>query len=189
LRARALLLTSRRSGSQLRGHRLLAIVDRVRAVLTADFGTGFDAVLLLYGEFNTFRPADAERLLVRARESLKRPGHLVLEVQQEDQVRRLGTASPTWYVSKRGLFADEPHLCLIDGAWNDSARVSAQRFTVYHAGSEKPDTYVCTTQAYTDSALDALLGSAGFTSVQRRVSRADEKADAGDGLVMITASL
>ncbi|MBN2566296.1 MAG: class I SAM-dependent methyltransferase [Candidatus Eisenbacteria bacterium] len=156
-------------------------------LLKADFGSGFDAVLLLYAEFNTFPRHEAEQLLVRMRESLRPGGHLVLEVQREEQVRRLGTAAPSWYVSERGLFADAPHLCLIDCAWDDEARVSAERFTVFCSGSDSPDTYICTTQAYTDSEYDELLVSAGLSSVQRRVSPADAGSDAGAGLVMITA--
>jgi SAM-dependent methyltransferase len=156
-------------------------------LLKADFGSGFDAVLFLYAEFNTFPRRQAEQLLVRAWQSLKPRGHLVLEVHTEEQVRHLGTAAPSWYVSERGLFADEPYLCLIDCAWDGAARVSAERFTVFCSGSDRPDTYVCTTQAYTDSEYEELLQSAGFTSVQRRVSPADAELDDGAGLLMITA--
>lgn len=156
-------------------------------LLAADFGSGFDAVLFLYGELNTFPRREAEQLLVRAWESLKPGGHLVLEVHTLEQVRELGTATSSWYVSERGLFADEPHLCLVDCAWDDAARVSAVRFTVFRSNSDHPATYVCTTQAYADSEHDELLESAGFTSVQRRLSPADAQADAGGGLVIITA--
>jgi hypothetical protein len=111
----------------------------------------------------------------------------VLEVQTEEQVRQLGTATPSWYVSKRGLFADEPHLCLIDCAWDDATRVSAERFTVFVAGSDHPDTYVCTTQAYADAEYEELLKSAGFASVRRWGAPDDVPADADNGLVIITA--
>lgn len=159
---------------------------RLEDLKEADFGSGFDAALLLYGEFNTFPRHEAERLLAKAREALEPGGCLVLEVQTEEQVRLLGSATPSWYASERGLFADEPHLCLIDRAWDDTSRVSAERFTVFRSGSDGPDTYVCSTQAYADSEYDKLLESAGFASVQRRVSPADAQADAGGGLVMIT---
>ncbi|MGD8727994.1 MAG: class I SAM-dependent methyltransferase [Gemmatimonadales bacterium] len=157
-------------------------------LLQADFGSGFDAALLLYAEFNTFPRHEAEKLLVKIRASLKSGGHLVLEVQTEGQVRQLGAAASSWYVSERGLFADEPHLCLIDRVWDDASRVSAERFTVFCSGSERPATYVCTTQAYTDAEYEELLESAGFASLERRVSPADGEADAGAGLMMITAA-
>jgi SAM-dependent methyltransferase len=156
-------------------------------LLRADFGSGFDAVLFLYAEFNAFPRREAEQLLVRARQSLKPDGHLVLEVNTEEQVRQQGTAASSWYVSERGLFADEPHLCLVDRVWDDAARVSAERFTVFGSGSDRPDTYVCTTQAYTDAEYEKLLRSAGFSSIQRRVSPADAEADNSAGLMMITA--
>lgn len=154
----------------------------------ADFGSGFDAALFLYGELNTFTRQEAARLVAKARDALRPGGCLVLELHTEEQVRLLGTAGPSWYVSERGLFADGPHLCLIDCAWDETLRVSAQRFTVFCSGSDRPDTYVCTTQAYADSEYDELLESAGFTSIQRRVSPADAQADAGGGLVIITAA-
>ncbi len=153
----------------------------------ADFPSGFDAVLFMYGEFNTFPPRVAEQLLVRARQSLKLGGHLVLEVSTEEQVRRLGTAAPSWYISKHGLFANEPHICLIDCAWDDVARVSVERFTVFCHDSDRPDTYVCTTQAYADSEYNGLLHSAGFLPTRWRVSPADSAQDESSALVMITA--
>jgi SAM-dependent methyltransferase len=154
----------------------------------ADFGSGFDAALFLYGEFNTFPRREAQQLLAKARDALRPGGCLVLELHTEEQVRLLGAATPSWYVSERGLFADEPHVCLIDRAWDDTSRASAERFTVFRSGSDGPDTYVCTTQAYADSEYGKLLESAGFASVQRRVSPADAQADAGGGLVLITAA-
>lgn len=154
---------------------------------TATFGSGFDAALLLYAEFNTFPPHQAQQLLARVRKSLEPGGSVVLEVHTEDQVRRRGEAPPSWFVSERGLFADEPHLCLIDCAWDAAGRASAERFTVFRGGSGGSDTYVCTTQAYADREYDDLLESAGFISIRRRTSPADAHADAGGGLVMITA--
>jgi len=154
----------------------------------AEFGSGFDAALILYGEFNTFPRHAAERLLAKARAALKPGGRLVLELQTEEQVRLLGTATPSWYVSERGLFADEPHVCLIDRTWDGASRISAERFTVFRSGRDRPDTYVCTTQAYADSEYDELLESAGFSSIRRQVSPADARADAGSGLVIITAA-
>jgi hypothetical protein len=111
----------------------------------------------------------------------------VLEVQTEDQVRAFGSAAPSWYVAACGLFSDGPHLCLIDRAWDERDHVSAERFTVFHEISGRPETYVCTTQAYSDSDYDALLKSAGFASVQRRGSPADAEAEPGVALMMITA--
>ena len=160
---------------------------RLEDLRRADLGSGFDATLLLYAEFNTFAQHEVERLLLRIRKAVDAEGHLVLEVHTADQVRELGTAGPSWYVAQRGLFADEPYLCLIDCAWDEGNRVSAERFTVFCESSDRPETYVCTTQAYADSEYDGLLESAGFTSVRRRVSPADAEAEAGAGLVMIVA--
>lgn len=160
---------------------------RLEDLREADLGSGFDAVLLLYGEFNTFPRHEGEELLRRIRHALNPGGQLLLEVHTEGLVRALGTAGPSWYVAERGLFSDGPHLCLTDRSWHEGDRVSAERFTVFHEDSDRPDTYVCTTQAYTDSEYDALLESAGFSSVRRRASPGDAEADAGAGLVTIIA--
>jgi SAM-dependent methyltransferase len=157
-------------------------------LVSANFGTGFDAVLLLYAEFNTFPRREAEQLLLGSREPLKPGGRLVLEVHTAEQVRQLGIGAPSWYVRERGLFADDPHLCLIDCAWDGAVRASAERFTVFCSGSDRPRTFVCTTQAYTASAYEERLESAGFTSIQSRVSPADTESDAGAALMMITAA-
>ncbi|MBD3367150.1 MAG: methyltransferase domain-containing protein [Candidatus Eisenbacteria bacterium] len=156
-------------------------------LLSTDFGSGFDAVLLLYGEFNTFRRHEAEELLRRIMESLKPGGHVVLEVSTEELVRGLGAGAQSWYVSESGLFADEPHLCLIDCDWDETARASAERFTVFRSSCSAPDTYVCTTRAYTDSEYDDLLKLPGFVSIQRLDPEAETQSDAGQGLLMITA--
>lgn len=156
-------------------------------LLTAGFGSGFDAVLFLYGEFNTFPPEQALQILAGIRESMNPGGRVVLEVHSEELVRRLGTPPPSWHVSERGLFADEPYLCLIDRAWDEAGRTSAERYTVLRASSNQVDTYVCTTQAYTDSEYVNLLVSAGFISVQRPPTPVDAQVDVGGGLVMITA--
>jgi SAM-dependent methyltransferase len=160
---------------------------RLEDIREADLGSGFDAVLLLYAEFNTFRRHEMKKLLGRIREALHPGGYLVLEMHTVDQVRALGSAAPSWYVAERGLFSDGPHLCLIDRAWDECDHVSAERFTVFHEHSGLLETYVCTTQAYTDLECDALLESAGFTSLRRQTSPADAEAKAGTGLMMITA--
>lgn len=163
---------------------------RLEDLREADLGSGFDAVLLLYAEFNTFPRPQAERLLGRARAALATRGTLVLEVHTEQQIRALGAAPPSWYVTGRGLFAEEPHLCLIDCVWREEDGVSVERFTVFRDSPDAPDTpdtYVCTTQAHADAEYDSMLTSAGFTAVRRRQSPADRNSGNTAGLIMITA--
>jgi SAM-dependent methyltransferase len=158
-------------------------------LLDTEFGTGHDAVLFLYGEFNTFQRDEARQLLGKAREALKPGGRIVLELHTEEQVKQLGTDGPSWYVSQSGLFADEPHLCLIDRAWDDVAMASAERFTVFRVNADGPETYVCSTQAYSDREYEEVLAAAGFSAVRRRNGPADAGADTGGGLLMMTAEV
>ena len=57
----------------------------------ADFGSGFDLVLLIFGELNTFPPSHAKAILAKARRALSPSGGMVLEAHSEQHVRSIGT--------------------------------------------------------------------------------------------------
>ena len=152
-----------------------------------DFPSGVDVVLLTYGEFNTFRPDDARTLLGRVWECLKPAGVLVLEVYDEWQVESLGRAEAAWHVAERGLFSDEPYLCLKDSRWHEGVRASAERFTVITLSTGATETMVCTTQSYASTEYDALLREARFGDVGSHLSLAGDGSDGDEGLLVLTA--
>jgi 2-polyprenyl-3-methyl-5-hydroxy-6-metoxy-1,4-benzoquinol methylase len=132
-----------------------------------DFGREFQAVLLLFGEFNAFSPAEARELLATAWNALAPTGVLVLEVHGEDYVRDLGSQPCTWFSAHRGLFSDRSHLCLREYTWHADFCAAVERFFVVEIETTEVRTFTSTTQAYSGSAYVTLLRDAGFLPPER----------------------
>ena len=165
----------------------LACDYRLADVRGADFGSGFDLVLFVFGEFNTFSPADAKAILGKARGALSASGVLVMEVHTEEIVRSMGAQEATWFSSSQSVFSDEPHLCLKQCAWHEKHRATTQQFLVVSLKSAAVTRYVSTTQAYSEAEYAAMLAGAGFAGIEQRVSLAGEAAEGGDGLFVLVA--
>jgi 2-polyprenyl-3-methyl-5-hydroxy-6-metoxy-1,4-benzoquinol methylase len=80
----------------------------------ADYGSGFDLAMLIYGEFNVFRPVDACLILRKARAALRDGGTLILESSTFEAIRREVQSGASWYASSGGLFSARSHLCLME---------------------------------------------------------------------------
>jgi SAM-dependent methyltransferase len=147
-------------------------------IRTADYGTGFDLVMLIYGEFNAFRPTDAEEILRKAFDALVDGGILLLEVSTFESLERAGKSGASWYSSPSGLFSDQPHLCLIENFWDDEKNVTTTRFHIADAATAEVTRHAISMQAYTDEEYRALLARCGFCGIEFHpslVSGADEK--------------
>jgi len=126
-------------------------------------GEPYSLVMLTFGEFNVFRPAEARNLLEKAHAALAPGGLLLLEPQTYTGVRYAGQEERTWYTSRSGLFADKPHLCLTENFWDEKLRVATHRYNVLDAASGLVTCYGESIQAYTESDLRSLLNRTGFT--------------------------
>jgi SAM-dependent methyltransferase len=131
-------------------------------VREADVGTGYDLVMIIFGELNIFPPDDARRLLQKAHAALKPGGALLLEPQEHDSVRDGGEAPPAWYSSEGGLFSPEPHLVLQENFWDAVKRAATTRFYVIDAATGAVEGQAMTTQAYTEAEYGSLLKEGGF---------------------------
>jgi SAM-dependent methyltransferase len=134
----------------------------IRAV---EFPPGCDLVLFIFGEFNVFKPADARSILQKACASLRPGGRLVLEISTPDAVEQLGNQPSTWYSSKNGLFADQPHLCLMESFWDDEKTVATERFFIIDTVTGAVTRYAASTQAYEREQLEEMLSTAGFQKI------------------------
>lgn len=146
------------------GEKVRLELEDIRA---ADFGTGYDIVLMLYGELNVFSPDECRDILARAHAALNPGGTLFIEPQTFEAVRRMGDSPNNWYVSGEGLaglFSDQPHLCLMTNHWYENARTTLQLFHIIDIADSALTTYRSTTRAWTDDQLLALLAEAGFTN-------------------------
>lgn len=133
---------------------------------TADYGEGYGFVMLLFGELNVFRPLEARAILDKARRALVPDGLLLLEPHTFDAVRRIGTQPASWYSARKGLFSEEPHLCLQENFWNDEAHVAIERYYVVDAATGTVTRHSASTQAYTHDEYRSLLAGCGFGEVE-----------------------
>lgn len=131
-------------------------------IRTTDFDPGFDLVMLIFGEFNVFKPEDAGLILRKSFAALNPGGKLLLEVTTFDAVYELGNQPATWYTAENELFADEPHFCLMESFWDDDQSVAIERYYVVDAASGEATHHSATTQAYENDELAKLLLQAGF---------------------------
>jgi 2-polyprenyl-3-methyl-5-hydroxy-6-metoxy-1,4-benzoquinol methylase len=58
-------------------------------ITTADYGAGYDLAMLIFGEFNVFRPATARLILSKAYQALKDGGTLLLEPHTFEAIQRV----------------------------------------------------------------------------------------------------
>lgn len=131
-------------------------------IRTAEFGRGFDLVMLIYGEYNVFRSSEAQSILARARRALVSGGRLLLEVHTSEAIERAGTTVPNWRTSQRGLFSDRPHLRLDESVWDAERRIATERYYVIDAATTEVTLYAQSIQAYGDDVHAAMLHDAGF---------------------------
>ena len=83
----------------------LSCAYRLEDIREADFGSGHDLVMFIFGEFNVFTPQDARRILQNAYQAIQPKGSLLLEVHTFEVVRQVGLQASSWYSSEfRPLF-------------------------------------------------------------------------------------
>jgi SAM-dependent methyltransferase len=151
------------------------------------FGLGFDLVMMVYGQFNVFPRDRALEILKKAHAALQPGGHLLLELQSTEQIRKSAEAGPSWYSARSGLFSDAPHLVLQENSWDDGASASTNRFFVIDAESGAVSSYALSNEAYTEQELDETLRTAGFADVQRFPSLSGESAPGTVALPVVVA--
>lgn len=126
------------------------------------FGSGYDLVMLIFGEFNVFKPEDARMILKKAYKALNPDGKILLEPQIFDAVYATGNQPGTWYSAESELFADDPHLCLMESFWDEELSVATERFFILDVTTNEVARYASSTQAYTDEELIGMLTEVGF---------------------------
>jgi SAM-dependent methyltransferase len=152
-----------------------------------DFGSGFDLVMLIYGQFNVFPRTAASRILKKVSAALAPGGRLLLELQSAEQIEAGGSTEPSWYSTASGLFSDRPHIVLQESFWSDGVSASTIRFMVIDAGRGAVSSYALSNEAYSDSELDAVLVGAGFEAIERFPSLSGREVDGETDLPVIVA--
>ncbi len=131
----------------------------------ADYGENYDFAMLIYGEFNIFKPVDAATILQKMWRALKPGGRLLLEPQDLASLQKARQEQPVWRAFRHGLFSDRPHLYLTENFWDARSSTMTTRYWVVDAASSEVTRYASTAQGYTDADLTQLLNRHGFAEV------------------------
>jgi SAM-dependent methyltransferase len=134
-------------------------------IRTAEYGEGYDLVMLIYGEFNTFKTIDAGLILEKAHRALKPGGMLLLEPQDFTYIYNIRQNPPVWRTNRQGLFSERPHVFLYENFWDSRSSTITTRHWVVDAATAQVSRHIQTTLAYTDTDLEALLNRFGFNDV------------------------
>ncbi len=156
-------------------------------IRTTDYGAGYNLAMFIFGEFNVFKPKDAALILRKVHAALAPGGCLLLEVSTFDSIYDTGNQPALWYTSDGGLFADGPHLCLMESFWDDASRAATERYFIVDPTSGQVSAYASSSQAYEDSEYEALLKTAGFTRIRFFPSLSGRLPNPPDGLQVIVA--
>lgn len=130
-------------------------------ICEVDVGGSYDFAAMIYGELNAFASEDAARIVEKARAALKPGGKLLLEVHRHAFIHRIGQEPPSWHTAKKGLFADEPYLCLVESSMEGDDAIT--RHYVITENGDDVQRYTAMHHAYTDDEYRRLLD--GFERV------------------------
>lgn len=156
-------------------------------IRTTNFGSGYDLVMLIFGEFNVFKPKDAELILSKACKALNPGGRILLEFQTFDAVYETGNQPATWYSAENELFAEEPHLCLMECFWEERQAVAIERYFIVDAASGEVTRYSSSTQAYENEQLSHMLVQAGFQGPEFYPSLTGKTTELSEMVVLLSS--
>jgi ubiquinone/menaquinone biosynthesis C-methylase UbiE len=146
---------------------------RCQDIRLTEFPNNVNLVMLIYGEFNVFRPVDAGKILNKSWQALKLGGILLLEPHTFRIVKRLGRQAASWFSSSGGLFFDGPHLVLQENFWNEGSHTTTIRYYVVHAGTGQVTHYAQSFQAYQVDEYRTLLTEHGFENIEFCIGLSD----------------
>ena len=132
----------------------------------AKYGEGYELVMLIYGEFNVFRPTDAGIILEKAWSALAPGGILLLEPHPYEVIKKLGSQPSFWYSESEGLFSDKPYLCLEECFWDPSNQATTIRYYIVDTVSGEVTRYAQSFQAYNDKNYRELLEKHKFNEIE-----------------------
>jgi SAM-dependent methyltransferase len=129
----------------------------LKDIRKADFGSGYNLVMMLFGEFNTFRPSEARSIIRNICHSLAPGGIILLEASSCDSIYDLGQAPSTWYAIPAGLFSDRPHICLMEKFYDGLMAVTTERYFIIDVETAKVSQFASSSQGYTHADFQDML--------------------------------
>ena len=150
----------------------------------ADYGDGYDLVILIFGALNLFRQADARRILKKACQALKPGGILLLEASSLDAVDQIGNQPAMWYSADSGLFSGKPHLCLMETFWDEENQTATERFFIVDTATAEVTQHTASTKGYDEDELEEMIAQAGFAEVTFHPSLTGNEDETNEFLVI-----
>jgi SAM-dependent methyltransferase len=154
----------------------LACTYRHEDIRAAEFGiadvgaagvsAGYGLAMLIFGEFNVFKPTDARAILRKVHAALDEDGQLVLEPHTFSWMRAMEAEATSWHSAESGLFSEKPHIYLYECFWHAEAQATTQRYFIVDAASGEVTRHAVSMQAYTDAQYESLLAECGFADIQ-----------------------
>lgn len=142
-------------------------IDYILAdIRNAEFGEGYGAVTLVYGEFNVFRREEILGILRKAHTALDEDGIMIIEPHTFEALKSFREAPSSWYSGENMLFSDKPHLVLTEHFWYPERGVTVNRHIVVDAASGEASIQADALVAYTDEEYEVLFREAGFSDVE-----------------------
>jgi ubiquinone/menaquinone biosynthesis C-methylase UbiE len=157
-------------------------------VRTTDFGTDYDMVMFIFGEFNVFKPTDTRLILQKAWSALKPGGKILLEIQTLETVEQIGNQPDTWYSAKSGLFSDQPHICLMESFWDAEQNIATERFYIIDVATGEVTRHAASTQGYEEQRIESMMREAGFEEITFFPSLTGKPEGDVDEFIAISAS-
>ena len=157
-------------------------------IRSADFGDEFPLVMLIFGEFNVFRPGDAKAILEKAHAALADGGALLLEPHTLAVVEKIGKQPRSWYSTESGLFSEKPHFCLQENVWDSEYQTGTTRYFIIDAASGGVTCHSASYQGYSDEQYRSLLAETGFENVRLFPSLTDKEDNSLADLMAILAT-
>ena len=154
---------------------------------TAPFGDGYDAALMIYGEFNAFPRREALAILKKALKALNPGGRLLIEAHTPQQIERTGKTPASWYREDSGLFSDKPHIVLMENSWHEAECTSEAFFYVIDVADTEVTLYRNTLQGYSIEEYVELLTEAGFSEAEAFPAWGESEIKPADTFVLLSA--
>ena len=154
---------------------------------SAEYGAGFSLAMLIFGEFNVFKPEDATVVLAKTCRALDAGGVLLLEAHTSEAIRELSQRPASWYSAESGLFSESAHLCLQENFWDADVGAVTIRYFIVDASTGEVARYAQSLKAYTEEQYRAVLEGAGFSDVRFLPSLIGTKDASQPHLLVITA--
>ena len=157
----------------------------LRDIREGGYGADYDLVMLIFGEFNVFKPSDAKTILREANRALKPGGFLLLEVKILSVIKEIGEQSRYWYSAKRGTFSDEPFIVLRESYWLPEQNIATIRYHAIDASTGSVTEYSQSFQGYTDDDYRNVLNERGFGEIEFYPGFGEDEGDYTRGLMVI----